>query len=107
MNNSNRIFWIDLVKGIAIILVVVGHILQMRLQPAMTIPYEFIYKFHMPLFMFMSGYMLKDIILKVSVNYLIDKYKKLLIPCFLFGSLNSVLRKENLIDDFLLLGGNG
>ena len=40
MNNSNRIFWIDLVKGIAIILVVVGHILQMRLQPAMTIPYE-------------------------------------------------------------------
>ena len=54
MSNTNRVFWIDLVKGIAIILVVVGHILQMRLHPLLTGLYEFIFNFHMPLFLFMS-----------------------------------------------------
>ena len=73
MSNTNRVFWIDLVKGIAIILVVVGHILQMRLQPLLTGLYEFIYNFHMPLFLFMSGYVLKSIIFKANMNYLLDR----------------------------------
>ena len=97
MSNTNRIFWIDLVKGIAIILVVVGHILQMRLQPLLTGLYEFIFNFHMPLFLFMSGYVLKSIIFKANMNYLLDKYKRLMIPCVVFGALNCLLRREDLI----------
>ena len=107
MSNTNRVFWIDLVKGIAIILVVVGHILQMRLQPLLTGLYEFIFNFHMPLFLFMSGYVLKSIIFKANMNYLLDKYKRLMIPCVVFGALNCLLRRENLIADFFLAGGNG
>jgi fucose 4-O-acetylase-like acetyltransferase len=48
-----RLQYIDRLKGLAIILVVMGHIIGFS-QPEDGIN-TFIYTFHMPLFMFLSG----------------------------------------------------
>ncbi len=60
---NNRIFWLDALKGIGIILVVLGH---MNIPKELTI---IIYSFHMPLFFFISGYLFDD------KKYLFDKKK--------------------------------
>ena len=58
MNRSNRIGWVDAAKGVAIILVGVGHY---GCPPLLK---TWIYLFHMPLFFMMSGYTLN-----------VDKYR--------------------------------
>lgn len=67
---------IDNLKGLAIILVVFGHAIQ-NSTPSFdqNIIFNYIYSFHMPLFMFLSGYVLygKNISLK-------NKFKSLVIP---------------------------
>lgn len=50
---TERIEWIDILKGIAIILVVMGH---MRYEPSCVALKDGIYSFHMPLFMLLAGY---------------------------------------------------
>ena len=52
-----RVQYIDRLKGLAIILVVMGHILGFRQPEDGTEDgiHTFIYTFHMPLFMFLSG----------------------------------------------------
>lgn len=49
---TTRIQWIDTSRGIAIFLVVLGHVLRN------DISYIYIYSFHMPLFFFLSGLVL-------------------------------------------------
>ena len=53
-HSSPRIVSLDTAKGIAIILVVIGHELQHRYGTD-GLPFRLIYSFHMPLFMFLSG----------------------------------------------------
>ena len=50
---TKRIEWIDIAKGIGIILVVIGHISQIEVLN------DIIYSFHMPLFFIISGYLYK------------------------------------------------
>lgn len=56
---SQRIHWIDIAKGIGIILVSFGHIRngdgQSVWLPALDTPINIIYLFHMPLFFFLGG----------------------------------------------------
>ena len=49
---NNRIIWIDISKGLGIILVVLGHT---SLSKISQISYDWIYSFHMPLFYLLSG----------------------------------------------------
>lgn len=54
---KERILWLDNLKGVLIFLVVLGHCLQFTSQnPDSDLLFNFIYLFHMPLFMFLSGY---------------------------------------------------
>lgn len=46
---------VDLIKGFLIILVMLGHIIQGGMQESLV--RSFIYIFHMPLFFFVSGYL--------------------------------------------------
>lgn len=50
-----RISYIDQLKGIAILLVVLGHVIGYN-NCENSFLWRFIYSFHMPLFMFISGY---------------------------------------------------
>ena len=49
---AERIAWIDFAKGLAMILVVFGHVILPSLLQ------NFIYVFHMPFFSVMSGFLL-------------------------------------------------
>lgn len=53
MEKDRRIGWIDIAKGIGIILIVLGHSSQ-------GIVRQIIYSFHVPLFFILSGYTVKD-----------------------------------------------
>lgn len=55
MNNANRIEHIDILRGFAIFLVVLGHVLEKSGQADSTLFY-LIYSFHMPLFICISAY---------------------------------------------------
>lgn len=83
---KKRIEWLDISKGIAIILVVLGHTLSSS-NPLWSI----IYSFHMPLFFFVAGYTFKS---KPIVEELKSSALRLLLPyvvCFVLISLISVL----------------
>lgn len=63
-NDKNRIIWLDYAKGIGIVLVVFGHIIDGIVQSNLYIEYntllqnvlDFIYSFHMQFFFILSGY---------------------------------------------------
>ena len=62
MDTNNRIKWVDIAKGIGIILVIVGHTIALEYSAP-------IYTFHMPLFFFLSGLFLNtDVKLKAFIK---------------------------------------
>ena len=55
--SSNRLFYVDNLRGFLIILVVLGHCIQhLDIDFDHNIVFRYIYSFHMPLFMFISGF---------------------------------------------------
>lgn len=55
----NRLLWADALKGVLILLVVLGHSIQNTIGDACYINHlwNIIYSFHMPAFMAISGYL--------------------------------------------------
>lgn len=54
---GKRLYFIDNLRGFLIILVIIGHCIQyMDIDYDHNIMFRYIYSFHMPLFMFVSGY---------------------------------------------------
>ena len=81
---DNRKKYADLYKGIAITLVVIGH------TPCISNELvRVIYSFHMPAFFFIYGLMYQFEKHRskgfVTKNFIIDKVKRLLIPCWIWG----------------------
>ena len=76
-SSDNRIVWVDMLKGVAILAVMIGHI----------VPYtyigDFVYSFSIPLFIFISGYLFKRY--NSFKEFLTHKFKSLLIPYLVFG----------------------
>lgn len=68
--------WIDIAKGIGIILVVLGHVTKNRIL------IRIIYSFHMPLFFFLSGCLInKNCGVKIfDIHYIKNKFIQLIIP---------------------------
>lgn len=70
----SRIEYIDILKGLAILLVVIGHAIQVNV-PNIDINniFLYIYSFHMPLLMFLSGFLAfgKNIDIKKKFNTLV------------------------------------
>ena len=88
-----RRFDIDNAKGIAILLVVFGHIVA-RESPADNAWYDIaraaVYRFHMPFFMYLSGYVagykaLGGVGRDAYPRYLSSRAVRLLVPFFAFG----------------------
>jgi fucose 4-O-acetylase-like acetyltransferase len=82
---NNRIIEIDRLKGFAIFLVVIGHLIQNNLKEGESNSlFSIIYSFHMPLFFFLSGYVAYSSTKVKSINsfiaYLHKKAVSLLIP---------------------------
>lgn len=90
---SERNHYFDLLKGVAIILVVLGHSIQILDVDYYGNPvFRLIYMFHMPLFIFISGYFLYPSVQKLSLsNYLVKQIKHLGYPIFFWGLFSCVL----------------
>ena len=97
---------IDLLKGFAIILVVLGHSVQFLSNNNFEDPlFKFIYSFHMPLFMFLSGY----VCFNPQKGKYIDlkkRFKTLIIPFFTWWGIYNIyafLSHKNIISFIELL----
>lgn len=77
---KNRIGYIDMAKGLAIILVIVGH--------SSFVPHiakMILYIFHIPLFFFLSGFTLNVRKYETFSGYFLNKWKSLVVPFFLLN----------------------
>lgn len=91
MRSEQRIDWIDRLKGVLIILVVLGHAVgavlnEPRIPYSMTgrTVFKYIYLFHMPAFFFLAGLTLRQF-------RFVSKVRRLLVPYYLFGVLSIVV----------------
>ena len=88
MNNKNRLVWADNMKGMLITLVVLGHAIQYTLLSGCFYDHvwNYIYSFHMPAFMAVSGFLNyrpnKDMISRSSIVY--RRFLQLIVPFFLW-----------------------
>lgn len=112
---EKRIVWIDYSKTIAILLVVTGHVICW-LIPNVSLQDEFlteenlllkvIYSFHMPLFMFVSGYLFmspKKIQIIGFKNLVVHRTKQLMIPFFFCGFFLYLIGGSNSIFNYWYL----
>lgn len=83
---KKRLKYIDMCKGAAIFCVLLGHSLQYcgKGEPYNNSLWTFIYAFHMPLFMILSGFFLQNSLILPLKSFVIKKFKQLIIPCILF-----------------------
>lgn len=96
-----RVQYIDRLKGLAIILVVMGHIFGFS-QPEDGIN-TFIYTFHMPLFMFLSGLVISA---PPHLKKVFTKWKRFLVPFFVVGFACTFYRQSTL-NEFFQSGSKG
>lgn len=82
---KQRDAYFDNLKFILILLVVVGHLIEpFNGETVMGTIYQFIYSFHMPLFIFAAGYFAKRI---QSPKQYADLLSGLVVPYFIFETL--------------------
>lgn len=94
MKQNSRIEWIDVAKGIGILLVLAGHaprdVMRTR-YISIDFIYYFIYSFHMPLFFFLAGVVYEHTKRKKLENrkltFVAGKAKSLLVPWVSFSVL--------------------
>ena len=88
---------IDFLKGIAIFLVVYGHIIQYCIKDGQDFflnpVFKTIYSFHMPLFMVISGYLFYNTLQKnQEIRILIyTKFRQLIVPAITWYTLYSIV----------------
>lgn len=92
MKNFQRQRYLDVAKGIGIILVVIGHCipdastLEGISNKNFAVLFSVIYSFHMPLFFFISGYLSKILYTTADrISSLKKKFERLMIPYFFVG----------------------
>lgn len=90
---NNRKIYLDILKAIAIILVISGHVVQQFDSQYNINPiFIFIYSFHMPLFMLISGYLSFnkiDQICNISgvFNLILNRFFQLIIPFIVWTTI--------------------
>ena len=83
--NLERLKWVDCAKGIAIILVVMGHALTF-FSPNLNLGVRIIYSFHMPLFFILTGIVSAYSYEKLKFKeFTIHKVKSLMVPYLIFA----------------------
>lgn len=104
IRSKERIPYIDSLKGLAILLVVMGHVLAcyhndfnqaLSVDSNSMILWKFIYGFHMPLFLFLSGFVFNISSIQISFSNVFFKikknFKRLIVPYVSMGVVYFVL----------------
>lgn len=99
-SSPKRLAYIDNTKGLAILLVVLGHIVQFIYAPEdyqHNIVFRYIYSFHMPLFFILSG-MLTNITPPSSLRIVYEKLRKrfiqLIVPFCTWGIIRVIMSTD-------------
>lgn len=89
--SKNRILYLDFTKFFAIFCVVWGHSIQyLQTHDFFHNPiFEFIYSFHMPLFMSISGFFALNSLKAPFIQLITKKSRELLLPCITWGILTT------------------
>ena len=104
-----RIEYIDGLRGFAIFLMVVGHVIpDLYLNRQIVLPnlQTWIYAFHMPLFFTISGYFIyrdSKITAKEAMNQIYKKFLQLLLPAFVMSLLYSFIWKTDFSNNYWFL----
>lgn len=78
MANTTRVEWIDLLRSMGLLLVILGHVKNVPVEVKLAI-----YSFHMPLFFVLSGYLWNEKCIEKSFgNFVKKKAQSLLVPYF-------------------------
>lgn len=94
--------WVNIAKGIAIFLVVYGHVIDGLADSGYTfasyeVQHGIIYSFHMPLFFFLSGLFFDNMLKRELLTVIKSRALSLLYPYFLWGiiqgSIMAILSK--------------
>lgn len=83
---KERLNYLDIIKGVGILLVILGHIYENN-----NYIHIWIYSFHMPLFYFVSGITFKTEKYTNIINLLKNKFKYLGVPYVVFNIINLTL----------------
>lgn len=92
---NNRLQYIDNLKGFAIVLVVIGHVIQCMYAPGTyqdNVLFRYIYSFHMPLFMMLSGMTLnihKRIPMENLPKFIGRRFLQLVVPFVVWGLITT------------------
>ena len=112
---KNRIGYVDSMKGLAILLMVMGHVIAWQFpnpvamlndapRSAMLV-WRIIYSFHMPLLMFCSGLFalrIKEYTLKNIVATIWKRFLTLIVPFFCAGLIQNIIKPNNPFDYWFL-----
>lgn len=80
---SCRILWIDIARGICIISIVIGHVYHNSLLRTYTLSFD------VPMFFFLSGLCYRKP--KDSIEYFLNKAKRVVIPYFSFSIISILI----------------
>ena len=84
-NYKNRDVYIDAIRGAAILLVVLGHSIQTNVDNFDdNLLFRIIYSFHMPLFIFLSGFVTWNRVGSSKVDWITKKFYALIVPYFVW-----------------------
>lgn len=123
---TEKLKWLSILQGWSMLLVVVGHVVLTddmfdENYPLSSYLYCLIYSFHMPLFIFISGWLLNYTCIKKNKPYIKmikSKTKRLLIPFYTFTIITIVIKillssfikrpidSEELINTFIFYSSN-
>ena len=105
MTENNRLFYIDKLKALAMLLVVWGHTMYFCMYHEETISGDpllnIICTFHVPLFFFLSGFVIKQ---PPTISKFMRKAYKFMLPMVVVGFVNALL--FNGVKNFFLNGGH-
>lgn len=87
----NRILYLDVVKAIAICLVCIGHAKYLVTLDKSSVVNDWIYSFHMPLFMLLSGYFSAHALQQPFGKFVKKKALQLLVPAVVIPFLTVVV----------------
>ncbi|MDO4470463.1 MAG: acyltransferase family protein, partial [Bacillota bacterium] len=92
-NTYDRMLYIDISKGILIILVVIGHIINFDYFLTKSVK-TIIYTFHMPAFFIISGILIKPEKLRMESlgAFIVRKVRRLIVPYVIFEMMGGILQ---------------
>jgi fucose 4-O-acetylase-like acetyltransferase len=99
INKKDRNQTIDILRGIATLMVILGHAIQRGLVVDFqyNIIFRFIYTFHMPLFMILAGYTLYLSHPKYDFKFVKNKVFRLLYPLIIWSYIIYFMRDFNFV----------